>query len=62
MGEGGLMLIQAKPIKQWRLSDGNKIGVERIEIKDFMTSFSDFPDPILQIGSKSSILDKDGGK
>ena len=62
MGEGGLMLIKAEPIKQWRLSDGNKIGVERIEIKEFMKSFQDFSVPILHIGSKSSILDKGGGK
>ena len=56
------MLVKGETIKQWGLSDGNKIGVERLEISDFMTSFAEFSEPILQVGSKSSILDKDGGK
>ena len=33
-----------------------------LEIKDLMASFSEFSEPILQIGSKSSLLDKRGGK
>jgi len=49
-------------IHQWKLSDGNIIGVTRIEISDLMKNFSEFSEPILQIGSKSSILDKHGGK
>ena len=56
------MVVLGENIHQWELSDGNVIGVTRLEIKDLMTSFSEFSEPILQIGSKSSILDKRGGK
>ena len=50
------MVVLGENIHQWELSDGNVIGVTRLEIKDLMTSFSEFSEPILQIGSKSSIL------
>ena len=56
------MVVLGENIHQWELSDENVIGVTRLEIKDLMTSFSEFSEPILQIGSKSSILDKHGGK
>ena len=56
------MVVPGDNIHEWKLSDGNVIGVNRLEIKDLMASFSEFSEPILQIGSKSSVLDKRGGK
>jgi len=36
------MVVLGEKIHQWELSDGNVIGVTRLEIKDLMTSFSEF--------------------
>ena len=49
-------------IHRWKLPDGNVIGVDKFKISDLMTTYAEFNEPILQIGSKTTILDKSGGR
>ena len=56
------MTAQGDDIFHWELPDGNVIGVNRFKIDDLLLLLSKFPEPVLQIGSKSSIIDNHGGK
>lgn len=44
-------------IHNWKLSNGDEIGVRKFEINDFYKIVGEFAEPILHIGSKASVLD-----
>lgn len=47
-----------KQVFHWTLSDGSQIGVQKFEIEKFYDTFRAFDRPILHIGSKATVLDK----
>ncbi len=53
--------IPTETLHSWTLSGGSTVSVRRLRIDDFLASFALLPTPVLHIGSKASVLDRDGG-
>jgi hypothetical protein len=53
--------IPKETLHRWTLSSGAVVSVERLRIADFLAAFAQLPAPVLQIGSKASVIDGDGG-
>ncbi len=56
------MLARNEALYEWPLSNGDVIGIRKFVIDDVYHDHINQTGPILQIGSRESILDQDGGK